>query len=598
MHGTQRLTNAALGAFAQGTAHLDQTHHQLHRVFERTIDQGRLCLRQQLGVHRSRVGGQSQPDRLGHEGRERRHQQRHGLQCSMQGVEAGITIRSPLTLPEARAVAADVPVGDLVDDELLQGTTGASEIVVSQLGAHIDDRRLRARHQPTINLGARSHRRRTRGIKALAQARVVREELPRVDQRAEELAPHLEDAGGIKALGQVRGARRQQVPAHRISTVLADRGPRIDDVAQALAHLDPILVEDQAVDDASLVDRSLRKVRIRQRLHKGPDGVQRVEPAACLVEAFGDEIRGELSLCLRAPGTERPVPLRVGHRARVEPTVEHTLGATHGVTALSTRPVRLIDRRLVEVKSTGQPTRLGLQLGAAADSLFGTAAITYPERQRRAPVTIARDVPVDVVLKPLAKATAANLGRNPAHLLVELDHALFHGAGAQVPRRHGVVEERRVTAPAMRIAVRILGLAEQQAATLEVLGQALIGLLEEGALCDSADGTHQPTFGTYGLLDRQTMLARDFPVIDTIGCSLVHDAGAVLHRDVLGRVDGVQTLGIGCPRTRLDERHIRAEQRLVAQAGKGLARLDVQNLVLAQHRLCARLRDPHHFAAG
>src|SRR5438874_2626191 len=57
-----------------------------------------------------------------------------------------------------------------------------------------------------------------------------------------------------------------------------------------------------------------------------------------------------------------------------------------------------------------------------ADSLHPLAAPAAPEGQRRAPVALPGDRPVDVALKPLPEAAVAHVLRVPVDPGVELEH--------------------------------------------------------------------------------------------------------------------------------------------------------------------------------
>src|SRR5437879_13840447 len=87
--------------------------------------------------------------------------------------------------------------------------------------------------------------------------------------------------------------------------------------------------------------------------------------------------------------------LREGHRARVKPRVEHLGDATHHTAALLAWERDRVDVRPVQVGVVLEPN-LG---GRAYASLF-TTSFADPDRNRRAPVPAARDLPVNVALEP------------------------------------------------------------------------------------------------------------------------------------------------------------------------------------------------------
>src|SRR5204863_414395 len=88
----------------------------------------------------------------------------------------------------------------------------------------------------------------------------------------------------------------------------------------------------------------------------------------------------------------------------------------HRAAALAARPGVLVDVGLVGIEPFGQgradPLR---QLRVRADHLAVLALrLALPHVQRRAPVAVARQRPVDVVLEPLAEPPATTMARWPS----------------------------------------------------------------------------------------------------------------------------------------------------------------------------------------
>jgi hypothetical protein len=111
--------------------------------------------------------------------------------------------------------------------------------------------------------------------------------------------------------------------------VNAQHVPGRNDVALALRHLLPVAVEDQA-EAQNILERHF----VEQQC---ADGVKRIEPAARLVNGFADVISGELRLEFIFV-LERIVPLRDGHRTRVEPHVNEIGDAAHLLAAFVRNP--------------------------------------------------------------------------------------------------------------------------------------------------------------------------------------------------------------------------------------------------------------------
>lgn len=159
--------------------------------------------------------------------------------------------------------------------------------------------------------------------------------------------------------------------------------------------------------------------------------------------------------------------------------------------------------------------------------------LAAPDRQRGAPVAVAGERPVDVVVQPVAVPAVLDRVREPVGLLVLLEEAVLDGRGADVPGRLRVVEERGVAAPAVRVAVLVGDVLEEEAALLEVLGELFVRLLEEDA-ADHRDGLLEGAVRAYRVDDGQAVGAADLEVVLTEGGGLVDQTGAVLGGDVLG----------------------------------------------------------------
>ena len=151
---------------------------------------------------------------------------------------------------------------------------------------------------------------------------------------------------------------------------------------------------------------------------------------------------------------------------------------------------------------------------------------------------------------------------------------------AHVPVRLGVVDQRRVAAPAVRVGVLVLAGAEQPPGLAQRLDDVSVGFAHvhpgerAGALVEAAVRSHR-------VVDRQAVLLGEAEVVLAEGGAGVHHAGAVLDRDEVAGEDGVALLAVVGDV---------GEGRLVAQAeqrGPGHALLDLGRL--AEHPLHQRL---------
>ena len=213
---------------------------------------------------------------------------------------------------------------------------------------------------------------------------------------------------------------------------------------------------------------------------QGRLGEQRVEPAAGLVDRLADEV-GREALLEQLLVLERVVELGERHRAGVEPGVDRLDDPPHLRPAGLAAQDDLVDVGPVQV--VGHLAAALAQVGhrPGAEALLAVGRRALPDRQRRAPVALARERPVDVVLEPLAEAAVLDVLRMPVDLLVGGQQPVADLRGRDVPARLRVVEERRVAAPAVRVGVEEGLGAEQAAALLERLDDVGVGLLDEAA---------------------------------------------------------------------------------------------------------------------
>ncbi len=304
-------------------------------------------------------------------------------------------------------------------------------------------------------------------------------------------------------------------------------------VAQVLGHLAAVLGEDVAEADHVLVRRLVED--------QGADRHQRVEPAAGLVDGLADELR-------RVAGLEgllvlvRVAPLRERHRTRVVPGVDD-LGHARGRPAapvLRAGEGDRVDVRAVRVQARLVGAGQFGQLGEGADA-GEVVVLAAPDRQRCAPVAVAGQRPVDVVVQPVAVPAVLDRVREPVGVLVLREETVLDLRGADVPGGLRVVEKRGVAAPAVRVAVLVRDVLEEQAAAVEVLGELLVGLLEEDA-ADEGDVLLEGAVRADRVHDRETVGAADLEVVLTEGGGLVDEARAVLGRDVVGVDDEVRRL--------------------------------------------------------
>ena len=119
---------------------------------------------------------------------------------------------------------------------------------------------------------------------------------------------------------------------------------------------------------------------------------------------------------------ERVVVLGERHRARVEPHVDHLGHAAHRLPAGSP-PRPRAGRGSSSSSTNGRWWSASSRPERSASSAKEPITCTWPARaaphgQRRSPVALARERPVDVVLQPLAEAPLLDVRRIPGDRLV------------------------------------------------------------------------------------------------------------------------------------------------------------------------------------
>ena len=220
--------------------------------------------------------------------------------------------------------------------------------------------------------------------------------------------------------------------------------------------------------------------------------MKREEPATRLVDPFGDEVSGVDVACVEGLLIlERVMDLCVRHGAGVEPYVDEVRLALHraagrgdeydvvhvramqvdavvilGRVGLGHEAVVFIGIALHEARFDGA-FDLGVEFADRADTLLFRVVIRAPNGQRRAPIATAAQVPVLQVLEPFAEATRASALWLPVDRIVELDHAIAAGGGADKPAVKRIVKDGLIGAPAVRIVVHVFLDLESQPLLLE-----------------------------------------------------------------------------------------------------------------------------------
>mmetsp|Transcript_6291 Transcript_6291/g.12437 ORF Transcript_6291/g.12437 Transcript_6291/m.12437 type:complete len:589 (+) Transcript_6291:533-2299(+) len=420
------------------------------------------------------VGGEEEAEveveELAEHGRQRRHRSRQ-LQQHLGEDEDSITgILGAAGALEPLPVHLHVPVG-----EVLHEAEEAGDDSVEAIGAHLRLHKLQqpccCRLDPLVHGVIRGHK--GHGRKQLAPRPLL--VLPHhLHQEPVGVVPGEEDVADDVAYALLpepqllcshhRGV--DEVHAEGVGAMGIDDDLRVRVVLQPLAHFLAVAGKDEAVDDDVVEGRLVEQRR--------PDHHQRVEPAPRLIKALSDEVGGEGSLELLLV-LERVVALSVGHGAGLEPAVEHLLHSLQVPPPLLRRDRDVVDGVLVQVRDR-HPRELS-ELSDAAHAHDLLPVVAPPDGEGGAPEAVAGDGPVACVLEPVVKPLLLHKRRHPVGVVVVGHEPVADLLHLDEPRRHSLVDEGRVGAPAEGIRMLHCSALHQPAGGLECGEDRLVRLL-------------------------------------------------------------------------------------------------------------------------
>ena len=170
--------------------------------------------------------------------------------------------------------------------------------------------------------------------------------------------------------------------------------------------------------------------------------------------------------------------LCIRHGARFKPTVEHVGHAPHHTFAGGVGRVRIdhvINIGLVQIGYLHAGFFSDFRKRAEHVDMRILRIVRFPDGNRRAPETVARDRPVAGAFQPFAETAVFNMFRHPVDFLIEANHLVAELGHPDKPGAHRLVNQRRVGAPAERIRVRILLFFDQQTVLFQPLHNRLVG---------------------------------------------------------------------------------------------------------------------------
>ena len=524
-HLGEGLTVFQAGLITSGTAQSHDLQHLLHLTLQLGVNGALIAYRVVAQVHALgsvlvQIANQILINVLSHEGNHGSGSLGSGDQRGVQGLVSVDLVLGQLFAPETLAAAAHIPVTHIIH-KVLQSAGSFGDAVVFQIGVHFPNHGIQLGKQPLV------HNRKgiflplvLVGIE-LVDIGIQHIECIGVPQGGKQLSLAFAHGLAGEALGNPRGGAGVEVPADGVCAVSGQCLKGVNSVALGLGHLLAVFVLHMAQHDDVLKGSLVED--------QSGDSQQGVEPAAGLVNGFGDEVGGEL-LLEQVFILKGIVMLGKGHGAGVEPAVDNLGDALHLLAAVGAGDGHGVDEGAVQLDVVGAVGGHGFQFLNAADGVT-MAAFALPDVQRGAPVTVTADAPVLDIFQPVAETALADGLGNPVDGVVIADQVLFYVGHADEPAVAGVIDEGGIAAPAVGIAVGELGRREQQAAAFQILQHFLVGVLAEhagplGFLGHFALGVHQLDKG-------QTVFPAHVGVVLTKGGSNVNHAGTVGQSDVL-----------------------------------------------------------------
>ena len=161
---------------------------------------------------------------------------------------------------------------------------------------------------------------------------------------------------------------------------------------------------------------------------------------------------------------------------------------------------------------------------------MSVAALALPDVERSSPVAVTADAPILDVLYPVAEASLAYALGNPVDGIVVSHKVVSDRGHLNEPRIPCVVDEGRVAAPAVGVAVLKHGGGEEKSALVEVNEHVSVRVLAElarprGALIHAAGGVDE-------LNERKIVVLADVCVVLTECRRDMDDTGAVRQSNI------------------------------------------------------------------
>ena len=149
----KRLAHLDVHLTTQGEHHRGDALSHLHASLEVEVDGCLVGNGEHVEMHAIALTTQVLIELVGIEGCKGREQFGYGHQTGVERLIGRALVVAHLLTPEAFAVEAHIPVGEIVVDELVDESAGASGIEILQLVVDTLDERVHTRENPAVDLG-------------------------------------------------------------------------------------------------------------------------------------------------------------------------------------------------------------------------------------------------------------------------------------------------------------------------------------------------------------------------------------------------------------------------------------------------------------
>ena len=351
---------------------------------------------------------------------------------------------------------------------------------------------------------------------------IKHEKCIRIPQCPHELPLSFLNGLAMETVRKPRCGVNVEVPADRVRAISSQRLKRIYRVPFRLAHLLSLLILNMPKHNDIFKTGIIKQQRgLRQ---------QRVKPSSRLVYCLGNKL-GRILLLKQLLIFKRIMMLCERHRPRIKPAVDHLRHTLHRAAAFRALDRDLIDIGPVQLYRARFPVAAHLfQLFPAANGMHLSAPSAFPYVQRRSPIAVPGNAPILDILQPVPEASFSNRFGNPVDRIVIADQVLLHRRHLNEPGLAGIIDQRRIAAPAVGITVFKFGCVKQKPLLFQIRKNHRICLLAEntfviGLFC------HFP-FCIHQLYKRQVVISSHVGIVLAECGGDVNNAGTVGQSDI------------------------------------------------------------------